>query len=147
MQVGVGRGTDPRRVTQAYVLPLHGQVKFDLAIVGAGVSAEGEQPTTGARGESFDLQTILIKYQRSVDLIEGARQIRISDGTVRNLQSALGRWMCHRAGDSYIYCHNPRRSEIWIVALDQFQIDAALRAKIQLTFAAQLHRSGCQQVG
>src|SRR5437870_4080511 len=48
MQVGVGRGTDSRRITQAYVLALHGEVEFDLAIVGTGVSAEGEQPTAGA---------------------------------------------------------------------------------------------------
>src|SRR5438876_6678057 len=55
--------------------------------------------------------------------------------------------MCHSAGDSYIYRRNPRRSEIGIEALDEFQVDAALRTKIQLTFAAQLHRSGCQQIG
>ena len=85
MQLGIGRGTDPRRVAQTYVLSLHGEVKFDLAIVGAGVSAERKQPAAGARGKSFDLKTILIKYQRSVDLVQCARQIGISDGTVGNL--------------------------------------------------------------
>src|SRR5205823_13004023 len=147
MQVGIGRGTDSGRITQAHVLPLHGEVKFDLAIVGTGVSAEGEQPAAGARGESFDLKAILIKYQRSVDLVESARQIGISDGTVRNLESALRRRMCHCSGDSYVYRYYARRCEIWIVGLDEFQVDAALGSKIQLTFAAQLHRPGCQQVG
>ena len=85
MQIGVGRGTDSWRITEPYVLSLYSEVKFDLAIVGAGVSAEGKQPAAGARGESFDLKTILIKYQLSVDFVERARQIGISDGTVRNL--------------------------------------------------------------
>ena len=63
MQIGIGGGTHPRRVTYSYVLPLHSEIKFDLAIVGAGVSAERKQPAAGACGERLYLKTILIKYQ------------------------------------------------------------------------------------
>ena len=85
MQISIGRGTHSRWVTQAHVLPLHGESKFDLPIVGAGVSAKRKQPTARARGERFYLKTILIKYQRSVDLVKCARQIGVCDRTVGNL--------------------------------------------------------------
>ena len=55
--------------------------------------------------------------------------------------------MRHCAGDSYVYRYLARRSEISIEAFHEFQVDAALCAKVELAFAAQLHRSCCQQIG
>ena len=91
MQIGVGRGADARGIAQANILPVHGQVEIEFAVVGGRVAAKCHQTAAGVRGETLDLQPVLIEDQRAVDVAQRAGQINIGDGAVVNLHPALGK--------------------------------------------------------
>ena len=87
MQIGIGRGADAGRIAQAHILPAHGEVEVEFAVVSSGVAAKSDQAAAGVRGETLDLQPVLIEDQRAVDVAQRAGQINIGDGAVGPLCS------------------------------------------------------------
>src|SRR4029077_1707825 len=135
MQIRGGRGTDALRVPQTYILPLHGQIEIKFPVVRSCVAAQSDQPSTGMRGERFDLQAVVAEYQRAVYIAQSAGQIAVSDKAARDLQPALGEGLRHSAGNRDIHCDQSGRDEVRIEALDELEVGAALSPQIELTFS------------
>src|ERR1700747_1003992 len=104
MKVSVRSGTETRRRTQAHTLPPKREIEIELPIVRGRIAAESDQPTASAGREIFNLQTILIENQRSIDLAKGTRQINVGNRTVLNLNLALHYRLRRIAGYVHIHC-------------------------------------------
>src|SRR5215471_18370874 len=125
MQISVCSSTYARRITQTHTLSPKRQVEIDLLIVGICVATERNQPASGARREVFNLQPILIKGQRSINLAKPAGQISVRNRTVTDLELALHDRLGRSAGDIYVHGYQTGRGEVGIKALNELEIDAA----------------------
>ena len=61
VQIRIRAGADAWRIAQANIFPQNTEIEVDLPVAGRRITGEGNQPASGSRGESFDLQPILIE--------------------------------------------------------------------------------------
>ena len=94
-------------------------------------------------GEIFNLQTILIKDQRSVDIAQRAGQINVGNSAMIDAHMALRNGPGKGTRQREVNGNHAGGSEIWIEGLNQFQVNPALGSHIKITFSGQLD-SACR---
>src|SRR5262249_36663471 len=88
-QVGGSVRADTGGITEAYVLPVHGQVKVQLLASRHGIAAESDRASARAGCQLFDLEPVARKNERAVDIAERAGQVDVGDRSVLNLKASM----------------------------------------------------------
>ena len=145
-QFGIGSGADTRRVAEANVFAGGSEIEVELLIVESGIAFQIKGAPAGAGLEILDVDAVAGEYKRSVELAQAAGQPRIGDGTVGQLQPALGKRLGERAAHGHVHVHKARRVEIGIDRGKQFEIEVAIGGEIEFASARGVHGAVCGEI-
>src|ERR1700687_3197901 len=87
MKRGVGQGTDPWRISDTNSIPGGRQGGMKPVLVGQG-AGKSEQSAAGHGGEVLDLESVLVEFERSMQLAQAVGQILKGERSVLKVDSA-----------------------------------------------------------